>query len=107
VSITDAGFDDDGNVLLRVSFRAGFGNRSVCIMRGLTNRSFWHDFPEIERIRATAISITPRVVCELIRMAHQTGWNPVVSKSNFEFLADREIVRSAVQSASISSRSDG
>ena len=93
VSISDAGRDAEGNVLLRISFRAQFGSRSVCLVRGLTNRSFWHDYPEIEKMRSAAISITPAIICELIRLAHREGWNPNVSKSNFEFAANREVVQ--------------
>src|SRR5579872_3624195 len=83
VSISDTGIDREGNIPLRVSFRAQFGSRSVCLVRGLTNRSFWHDYPEIEKMRAAAISITPKIVCDLIRLAHRKGWEPEKSKSNF------------------------
>ena len=90
VSISTAGFDQDKNVRLRISFRAQFGTRSFCLVRGLTNRSFWQDYPDIEAMRAAAISITPGIVCGLIRLAHNEGWNPDASKSNFELAVDRE-----------------
>ena len=51
VSISDAALQPGGDVLLRVSFRAKFGSRSVCLVRGLTNRCFWHDYPETEKMR--------------------------------------------------------
>ena len=100
VSISDAGFDQEKNVRLDISFRAQFGTRSACQVRGVTNRSFWQDFPEIEQIRAAAISITPKVVCELIRLAHRKGWDREASRSNFELLADREMVRAFSESVS-------
>ena len=78
---------------MHVAFRAQFGSRSVCLVRGLTNRSFWHDYPNVEQMREQAISITPLVISALIRLAHQSGWNPAASKSNFELQADRELIR--------------
>lgn len=93
MSISPRGFDRDNNVRLRVSFRAQFGSRSVCLVRGLTNRSFWLDYPQIEAMRAAAISITPKVVGGLIRLARQKGWDPDASKSNFELSIDREVER--------------
>jgi hypothetical protein len=93
VAISDTKVDDDGNVPLRISFRAEFGNRSVCQVRGVTNRSFWHDYPQNEAMRAAAISITPQVISELIRFAHRQGWDPVASRSNFELLADRDDIK--------------
>ncbi|WP_254512924.1 hypothetical protein [Anatilimnocola floriformis] len=88
VSISATAIDFDGNVPLCVSFRAEFGNRSVCQVRGLTNRSFWHDYPE----NTPRISLTPKIVCQLIRYAHVQGWDPVGSKSNMELSADQELL---------------
>src|SRR5437868_13297718 len=93
VSISDTAPDREGNVRMRVSFRAQFGSRSVCLVRGLTNRSFWQDYPEIEKMRAAAISITPKIVCGMIRLARQAGWDPDASRSNFELSLDQEAVR--------------
>ena len=95
VSVSDGVLDNKANVRLHISLRAQFGTQSVCQVRGLTNRSLWHDYPrDIEKWRAEAISVTPRVVCELIRLAHQKGWDPEGSRSNFELFVDREMVRS-------------
>jgi hypothetical protein len=44
-------------------------------------------------MRAAAISITPKIICELIRHAHQAGWDPDLSKSNFELSGDRDSIR--------------
>jgi hypothetical protein len=93
VSISDAAIDPEGNIPLRISLRAEFGSRSVCLVRGLTNRSFWHDYPHIDKMEAAAVSVTPKIVCELIRLAHRQGWDPNASKSNFELSADRDLVR--------------
>jgi hypothetical protein len=93
VSISDAAIDQEGNVPLQISIRAQFGSRSVCLVRGLTNRSVWHDYPETEKMRAAAISITPKVVCGLIRLAQRDGWDPGASNSNFELSADLDVIR--------------
>jgi hypothetical protein len=92
VSISAEAIDSEGNVPLRVSFRAEFGSRSVCQVRGLSNRSAWHDYPE----ETSRISITPRIVCELIRIAHLHGWDPVGSKSNIEIALNQELVQALV-----------
>jgi hypothetical protein len=102
VSISPAGFDQDKNVRLRVSFRAQFGTRSVCLVRGLTNRCFWQDHPEIKEMRAASISITPRIVCGLIHLALREGWAPDASKSNFELSVNRDVIRMLAASASSS-----
>jgi hypothetical protein len=96
-SISTAGVDNEKNIQLRVSFHAQFGNRSVCLVRALTNRSFWHDYPEIEKMRSAAISITPKIICGLIRLAHREGWDPEVSKSSFELSANRDVVRALAE----------
>jgi hypothetical protein len=98
VSVSPADLDEEDNVRLRVTFRAEFGARSVCLVRGLTNRAYWQDHSEFEKYNATVISITPQIVCGLIRLAHQAGWDPEASKSNFEFLADRDVVRALAKS---------
>ena len=50
----------------------------------------WHDDPrDMQKWRAETVSITPRVVCELIRMAHRNGWDPERSKTEFEWFVDR------------------
>jgi hypothetical protein len=93
LSIADGKIDQEGNVPIQITCRAEFGARSVCLIRGLTNRSFWHDYPEIEEMRANAISITPKVACDLIRHARQLGWDPEACKSNFEMAADHELLK--------------
>ena len=87
VAISGGELDPQGNVPLRISIRAHFGTQSFCTVRGITNRSFWHDYPDIKEMRGIAISITPRYVCALIAWAHSSGWNPDVSKSNCELQA--------------------
>ena len=94
MSISDTGFDQKFNVRMRVTFRAQFGTRSVCLMRGLTNQSHYENREELEK----RISITPKVVCELIRQAHREGWDPEGSRTNFEWFVDREVVRGICES---------
>ena len=93
VSISAGEIDREQDVHLHVAFRALFGNRSVCLVRGLTNRSFWHDYPAIEEMREKSISITPKIVCDLVRLARRSGWSPESCKSNFEFLATKDDIR--------------
>jgi len=96
VSISAAKLDEQGNVALHISIRADFGTRSFCTVRGVTNRSFWHDYPDIEEMRKIAISITPRHLSALIARAHSSGWNPGASKSNFELLATRMDIQALI-----------
>jgi len=93
VSVSGGEIDAENNVHLRIAIQADFGHRSYCIVRGVTNRSFWHDYPNVELMRENSISVTPRVVSNLIALAHSEGWNPEVSKSNFELFATRETIR--------------
>jgi len=94
VPISDAGFDGQLRVCMRVTFRAQFGTRSVCLVRGITNQSSYESSPQEMKKR---ISITPKVVCEMIREAHRAGWDPVGSRTNFEWVVDREVVREICQ----------
>jgi hypothetical protein len=95
-SISAGHVDKEDNVALRISIRAHFGTRSFCTVRGVTNRSYWHDYPYIEEMRKIAISIAPRHVCALVAWAHSKGWDPIASKSNFELLANREDIRALI-----------
>src|SRR5437016_1468323 len=94
VSISGGAIDQDGNVPLRVSIGARIGKRSFCLIRGLTNRSFWNDYPNIEAWQQSSVSITPSVACGLIALAHSQGWDPEGSKANFELQITNEAIRS-------------
>jgi hypothetical protein len=87
-------------MVLRVTVKAQYGVRAVCLVRGLSRRSFWHDFPDVEQARNEAISITPKVVCGLIRLALERGWEPEVSRSNFNLAVDRDVVRALAEDKS-------
>ena len=93
VSISVGEIDEEDTVHLRITIRALFGNRSVCLVRGVTNRSFWHDYPYVEQMRKESISVTPKVVCGLISRAHSEGWNPEGSRTNFEMFTNKESIR--------------
>ena len=83
VSIGVRDITDAGEVRISLTVRAEYGEKSFCKIRGLVNRSYWHDYPDVEEMRKQSIAITPAIVCKLIRQAHQSGWNPVESKSDF------------------------
>jgi len=93
ISISQGEIDREQNVHLHVTFRAIFGERSFCLIRGLTNRLFWLDYPDIAQMRAKSVSLTPGIVCALVRLAHRTGWNPEDCKSNFEMYATNDDIR--------------
>jgi hypothetical protein len=84
--IRELPFDDADAVPLRVVLRADFGTRSFCTITGLTNREYWHDFPIWDP--DVTISVTPKVVCNLIRFARTQGWNPVSTRTNFSIATD-------------------
>lgn len=94
-------------ICLRVTFRARFGHRSFCIIRGLKNYGFYWNYdywsdPAFSEPR-DLISVTPRLLTELIRHAHHQGWSPDDVKSNYDIelsneeakalLADRDAAR--------------
>ena len=93
VYVSPGDVDHEDSIRLRVTFRALFGTRSVCLVRGLTNRSYWRDYPDIEQMRERSISLTPKIVCGLVRLAIRAGWSPEDAKSNFEFEATKDDVR--------------
>lgn len=98
VTIATAGLDAEENVQMRATIRAQFGSRSVCIVRGLTSRAYWLDYPNVDTHDAGAISITPQAVCVLIRHARQHGWDPEGAKSNFELRIDNDEFRTLMTS---------
>ena len=89
-SIVECGYDETGGVRLRVTATADFGTGSTCMLEGLTNREFWHDYPEFDRDQA--ISITPKTVCDLIRHARTHGWDPTTSKSNVRIQLTKKVI---------------
>lgn len=103
ISISGGEIDRDQNVHLHVTFRALFGYRSCCLLRGLVNRSYWHDYPNIEQMRAQSISLTPRIVCELVRLAHSKGWKPETDKANLELDATDDDFRTLIASNHVQS----
>ena len=93
VSVSPGSIDREQNVSLRISIRAQFGSQGFCVVRGLTNRSFWHDYPNTEEMQAASISVGPLQLCGLITLAHSQGWDPTTSKSTFELNATRDTIR--------------
>ena len=93
-AVSARGMDENENVIMCVTIRADYGSRSVCIFRGILNRSYWHDYPEIEKTMQGTISITPAIVSKLIDYAHANGWDPVTSRSNIELVVDNDLVKS-------------
>ena len=87
VSVHECGYESSGGVKMAVTIKAEYGTGSFCIVEGMVNREYWHDYPDFS---PTRISITPRVVCEIIRHAHSTGWNPTYDKSNCRIQLDNE-----------------
>lgn len=91
-SVSAGPIDAEHNVSLRISIRALFGHQGFCVVRGLTNRLFWHDYPNVGEMRVASISVGPRELCGLIALARSAGWDPVTSKSTFELAATRDTI---------------
>jgi hypothetical protein len=87
--------DDSGPIAIRVTIRADYGHRSVCIFRGFTNLEYWFNYGEYDPEKV--IAITPRVIADLIRFAHTQGWDPDRSKSNVEIEADNSVIRQLME----------
>lgn len=92
VAISVSEIDEADAVHLRVTIQAGYGTHSFCTVKGLLNRSYWHDYPDIEEMRQRAISITPAVVCHIIRHALNTEWKPKTEKANRTILLDNQFL---------------
>jgi len=88
VSVGECGHDSGGGVRMSVTLKAEYGTGSYCVVEGMVNREYWHDYPDFDPART--ISITPRVVCEIIRYAHNAGWSPTDVKSNCRIHLDKE-----------------
>lgn len=74
--------NDADAVQLRLTIRAAFGTRSFCTFNGLQNFDYYHNYGNWDDI--DSISITPRMVCSLIRYARRNGWELDSSKSNHQ-----------------------
>jgi hypothetical protein len=85
----------DEPIDLRITLRADYGHRSFCIFRGLQNYGYYWNYgywnlPEDKQIKT--IEITPRVIADLIRLAHIKGWSPDASKSNVEYTLENDAI---------------
>ncbi|MEL7496475.1 MAG: hypothetical protein AAFN77_02615 [Planctomycetota bacterium] len=77
--VSENGRTEDGGVKLRVIIQADYGYESLCVIAGMVNRDYWMDFPNLDI--ENMFTITPRVICELIRHALHHGWSPTKSKT--------------------------
>lgn len=93
-AVADRGMDENENVIVTVTIRADYASWSVCIFRGIRNRSYWQDYPDLEKIKTGTVPITPAVVSKLIDYARGEGWDPETSRSNIELTIDNEFVNS-------------
>lgn len=90
----------DQPIDLRVTIQANFGWRSVCIIRGLKNYGYYRNYgywqkPDYSERRDT-VSVTPRLIAELIRWSHRQGWTPECCKSNARLEMDNETAKALV-----------
>jgi len=92
VAIAVSGIDEADDVHLRVTIQAEYGTRSFCTVQGLVNRSYWHDYPHIEEMRKRTISITPSLVCHIIRHARDNEWNPESETTNRRIQLDNRLL---------------
>ena len=97
--VSSNGRTDDGGVRLRVIIAAEYGFKSLCIVSGMVNRDYWYDFPNIDRNKT--YSITPRVVCEIIRYALGNGWSPSGSKTQTRLNLDNDGLSAIIKSQEI------
>jgi len=80
---------------MRLTKRADYGHRSFCMFRGLTNHAYYFNYGEYDPEQS--ISLTQRVVADLIRFAHAQGWEPMKSRSNFKVESDNDAIRQIMQ----------
>ena len=92
--VNEAGYTEDGAVKLNVAVRAEYGTKSLCIIEGMANREYWSDYPNYDPSRT--FSITPRVICEIIRHALQNGWDPNERKSDIRIQLNNEGLRKLI-----------
>lgn len=86
--VSENGQTEDGGVRLRVIIEAEYGYKSLCVIAGMVNRDYWLDYPNIDT--ENTFSITPRIICELIRHALTNGWSPTVSKTQTTIKLDND-----------------
>ena len=92
--INECGYTSDGAMKLNVAILAEYGKKSLCIVEGMANREYWADYPDFDAHQTFAI--TPRVICEIIRYAHRSGWSPQTDKSNKRIKLDNDGLRELI-----------
>ncbi len=87
VAVRSSGPNADELVKVGITIKAGYGTNSVCIIRGMLNW-WWRDTGT-----TPGFQVTPRVICDVIRYAHEQGWNPSDDKRDvaYEFTASEFI----------------
>ena len=88
--VNENGTTPDWGVKLSVAIKAEYGSHSLCLIKGMVNREYWNDYPNFDH--AKTFSITPRVICGLIRHALKNGWDPVGSKSQCNIQLDNKVL---------------
>jgi hypothetical protein len=78
----------DGGVRIRVIIQAEYGLRPRCVVGGMVNREYWLDFPNNDMERT--FTITPRVICEIIRYSLSNGWDPNTMKTQAAIELDND-----------------
>src|SRR6476620_11899570 len=83
ISLTARFEKDPDPVSIRVTIQAYYGQRSTCIVRGLHNYDYWDNYG-CDPSLIQPFAVTPKVLCQIVQLAHDRGWDPVNSKSNCE-----------------------
>ena len=95
--VNENGSTTDWGIKLSVAIKAEYGMNSLCLIKGMVNRAYWHDYPDFDKTKA--FSITPRVICGLIRHALINGWNPIANKSQYNIQLDNRALLAIIVDA--------
>ncbi|MEM8945479.1 MAG: hypothetical protein AAGD11_09860 [Planctomycetota bacterium] len=76
VSVKGRALTDAGDVPLSFVVHLEGNDRAKLLIKGITSRDYWIDFPDIEKYSDRALTLTPKSIVAVIRHCIAEGWEP-------------------------------
>lgn len=76
VSLSGKRLDAAGNVPISFVAHLEGNDATKLVVKGITSRRFWHDYPNAEQFVDGVFRVTPRIAVTIIRHGISQGWDP-------------------------------
>ena len=75
-SVSGGRINESGDVPISFVVHPDGNDRAKLIVKGITSRDYWYDFPDTEKTQELGVAITPKNMVCVIEHCLAEGWDP-------------------------------